>query len=441
MQKRMISLFLLLIIFSVIFPGCDWNKNKTVSSEEKVHISFSFWESSLGTDTEIALSKIIENYNQIHPEVEIELISRPVGGYQDWIKEQFASNNAPTIIGNSPPSIMNYYKQGLTYDFNDVLNQKTPYSDCLWKELYVDRNFAEEWKGLALPWYELGVAYFYNMDIYEQLGLSVPETWNDFMYNCEIIQKAGIAPITTMAQKEDALVWLGWHIATGMLGDLEKDESAKNPDGTIKKELFLQQKEIFWKELKRYVSFAPNAIQTDEAEAKEIFLAGDAAHILTGTWDVKRLVKENGSQNRMGIFRLPVFTKENSPYAGKNPFIGGPHALGLNRNITEEQKNAAIDFLQFFFSEEQYRIFIEQTMQVPILKSFEIDEIYAPFFGDIRMVEGVIFTDRTLDVSYMLSILSGIEFDYRTEAEKCYETYLEGKRRKDEENEKNTQNT
>lgn len=36
---------------------------------------------------------------------------------------------------------------------------------------------------------------YYNVRIYEQLGLSVPRTWDDFMHNLQVIEDAGITPM------------------------------------------------------------------------------------------------------------------------------------------------------------------------------------------------------------------------------------------------------
>ena len=41
----------------------------------------------------------------------------------------------------------------------------------------------------------MGGGFFYNMNVYEKLGLEVPLTWDDFMANCEKIKAAGIAPV------------------------------------------------------------------------------------------------------------------------------------------------------------------------------------------------------------------------------------------------------
>ena len=61
---------------------------------------------------------------------------------------------------------------------------------------------------VAIPISGLGLAYYYNKDVYKSLGLSVPETWNEFLANCEAIEKTNMNPVAFMAQKQDAVNWL-----------------------------------------------------------------------------------------------------------------------------------------------------------------------------------------------------------------------------------------
>lgn len=42
---------------------------------------------------------------------------------------------------------------------------------------------------------------FYNTKVYEQLGLEIPKTWDEFLSNCETIKKAGIAPVAAPNSK------------------------------------------------------------------------------------------------------------------------------------------------------------------------------------------------------------------------------------------------
>lgn len=305
MLKKVTAVVMAAAMTIISLAGCGGDGGQGKASD-KVKISFSFWEPSTGTEMEDALSKIVENYKSVRPDVEVELISQPVGGYQEWIKTRFASNQAPTIESNHATVIGEQYKQGLTVDLKEALEGENPYDKKTWKDCFVDgkleqaTDYTQPWH-VALPLFDLGVAYYYNMDLYEKLNLKIPETWNEFIHNCEVIEQDGTNPIAFMAQKKDAVVWFMWYLNTGLLGDAFLSDNNININGDCavsnneiaaaisngKIDLttgrYKELQERFWDEVKKYAKYSQNATGFDEAAAKSQLLTGKAAHLMSGS--------------------------------------------------------------------------------------------------------------------------------------------------------------
>lgn len=144
---------------------------------------------------------------------------------------------------------------------------------------------------------------------------------------------------------------------------------------------------------------------------------------MTGSWDIKNLYANSEGKIRIGIFKLPSFTTANHKYAGENPYIGGVQAVSVSKCGTEEEREAATDFLKFLFSEEQYRIFIDETMQLPTMKGYDTEKMKEVFTPTARGVASLIpiESQTELEVEYMLKIISDAEIDYRQAAENLYE--------------------
>ena len=117
--------------------------------------------------------------------------------------------------------------------------------------------------------------------------------------------------------------------------------------------------ERFWDEVKNYAKYSKNATGFDEAAAKSQLLTGKAAHLMSGSWDIQTFM-ENEENMRIGAFKLPLFTKENSEYVCGNPIIGGVQSLTITKSAEKDPavKEAAIDFLQFMFLRNSIRFLL-----------------------------------------------------------------------------------
>ena len=157
MLKKVTAVVMAAAMTIISLAGCGGDGGQGKASD-KVKISFSFWEPSTGTEMEDALSKIVENYKSVRPDVEVELISQPVSGYQEWIKTRFASDQAPTIESNHATVIGEQYKQGLTVDLKEALEGENPYDKKIWKDCFVDGKL-EQATDYTQPWHAVSYTH------------------------------------------------------------------------------------------------------------------------------------------------------------------------------------------------------------------------------------------------------------------------------------------
>lgn len=140
----------------------------------------------------IAISEALVNaFEEKNPDVSIEIETRPGGGEGDNIvKTRLATGQMTDIFWYNTGSLL------------QALNPAQTLVD-LSGEAFMD-GIAESFKqvvsagegvyGVPTRPAEAG-GIFYNTKIYEQLGLSVPKTWDEFMANNEKIKAAGIPAV------------------------------------------------------------------------------------------------------------------------------------------------------------------------------------------------------------------------------------------------------
>ncbi|MDE6959981.1 MAG: ABC transporter substrate-binding protein, partial [Lachnospiraceae bacterium] len=80
----------------------------------------------------------------------------------------------------------------------------------------------------SIPYQPNVFAYFYNMDIFEEAGVTkVPETWDEFLDTCQKIKDAGYTPITNDNAYIASL--FGYHMSR-LIGEPATEEVVKNGD-------------------------------------------------------------------------------------------------------------------------------------------------------------------------------------------------------------------
>lgn len=387
----------------------------TAVEEGKVGITMSFWEPAAKNELKNAFTKIIEDYKAVRPDVEIELLTQPVQRYTNWIMERQSESDLPDIMYNEKSNIIKMDTAGLIYYLDDELESPNPYQDnVVWKDIFDEEklsytvNLSGE-LGMAIPLSALGLAIYYNKSIYDECGLKPPDTWNEFLENCKVIEGIGINPIAFMAQKRDAVNWLQWAICTNAFGSLFLEDKSINTDGntTISQEemakairsgVYDVTNEPYKSVYRQYLSFvqdyskyAHDAIGLDEDGAKEQFINGRAAHIFTGNWEMKNLLNNDEFNFEAGIIPFPEFTNENTEYGGERFTIRTATCLAVtkmkNDTETTPEQEAAVDFLKFLTSEKEYSMFAENTGTVPTVRNIELSGDWKAFEGTAAPIE------------------------------------------------------
>ena len=435
--KRVLSISVVFALVVGAFSGCT-DKEKNNLSGSKKEISISFWEGSTDKAVERSLTEIGENYKKLHPDVEIKLMSQPSSGYQDWIKARIAADNAPLISMNNAGTIMEQYSNGYLYDFADEFEKENKYADGKkWKDIFIDGKLdtAHDFRTepcCVVPFGGRGVGIFYNKDIYKKLKLNIPETWNEFMSNCEKIKAKGYNPIAMMAMKPDAVSWLNWYIITGLYANHYLADERINPN----KDNFLHTVEYVNAIKKGYIDFTKGfdnevinkyfdmveewgkysvgASALDEAGAKAQFLSGTAAHIMTGSWDMKTFL-ENKSVN-IGVMDLPAFDDDIKPYVGSNMKFNSVSSLGILKSTkrSDEDYKLAVDFLKFLTSPDQYKIYAEYSMTVPDIKGLDVSKEFKTINQGKAEILNIIRDTPTSPVtstSALVTAMSGKKYD------------------------------
>ena len=136
----------------------------------------------------IAISEaLVEAYEAANPDVNIDIETRPGGGEGDNIvKTRLATGQMTDIFWYNSGSLL----QALNPSRTLVDLSQEPFMDGIAESFQQVVAAGEGVYGVPTRPAEAG-GIFYNRTIYEELGLEVPRSWDEFMANNEAIKAAG----------------------------------------------------------------------------------------------------------------------------------------------------------------------------------------------------------------------------------------------------------
>lgn len=192
-------------------------------------------------------------------------------------------------------------------------------------------SFTINGKLYALPWSIEYWLVYYNKDIYSQLGLSVPKTWNDFLSNCQKIKAAGKTPLNQTIVDEWPAFIAFEEIAASM------DPMLYNDLCTGKKKFTDPQAvEIFtiWKDMidKGYFTDPSTNYFSD---VPRLFSDNQLAMIMGGTWFVKSQLIDNGiPESKIGWFFIKTRDGKNRAILEASPILVAKNSKNLEAAMT-----------------------------------------------------------------------------------------------------------
>lgn len=285
---------------SLVLSACSVG-SFTSGGDEEGKVNLSFLVPNTADDVRPAQS-LVKAFEAEHPDVNIELETRPGGTEGDNIIKTRLSTGDMTDIFQ--------YNNGSLFHAIAPEQNLVPMTD----EAFVDRlpesftdTVTENGDVYGAPWgTAMGGGVLYNKKVYDDLGLDVPMTWDEFMANNKKIKAAGIAPVIQTYQET-------WTSQLFVLGDFH-NVAAQDPDwaekytaGEVK---YADQPALEGFEHLEQVHDA-GYLNKDFASAElvdglRMLATGQGAHYPILTQVISTIAEDNPKQlNDIGFFALP----------------------------------------------------------------------------------------------------------------------------------------
>lgn len=290
--------------------------------------------------------------------------------FEYYENEQFKTKLTTLMASNAVPDI--FFTWELSYLQPFVEGGKvadiTSYLDAdpEWKDSFAGGTLdklAYDGKNYGIPTQKSLCVMFYNKQIFQDNGVEVPTTYDEFLQVCETLKSNGVTPMAMCGTDAWIPAQFVQQIAGGMAGQELFDAIC---DGTEQwnNETHVKAAE----EVKKMADagyFQDGFIGMGPEESTDLFAKGKTAMYFMGAWDCDRVQKDEIGENA-GAFVLPAFDPQ------YNNISVGSVDTSFALAETCKNKDAAIAFLKYWTSQECADMLLYDYGRIPAC-NYEID--------------------------------------------------------------------
>lgn len=300
-----------------------------IGASSNVVLTLSSWRPE---DTE-PMNRIFARFSAKYPHITIKYNATPATEYDAVLASQLKNGTGPDLLYlRSFSTAQSLYTAGYLERLdmlpglqeNFTTDKRLPWS-------------VDERTPYGVPFIATSHAVYYNINLFNQLNLPVPTTWEDFLTTGQTLKKAGIVPLANASGDKWTMAEIVFmNLAPNFIGGREGRAA------------YLTGRRCFndanmtavFQAMQDLAPLLPdNQAALTYADSQQLFLQGRAAMWLGGSWDIPTFEAAN-PKFEWGVFAPP-------PPAGQKAYLTFHLDAGLGLNAASTHKPEAQTFLSW----------------------------------------------------------------------------------------------
>lgn len=331
--KKGIAILLLLLIVAIpsIFAGGTKEESK---GEEVVTITMGSWR----TDDVSQMNAVFDAFSRKYPNIKVKFDPTNPPDYNATLRLQLEGGIGPDVMyARSYATGAQLYKDGFFAELsglsgindNYTVGAKSPWTTA-------DGN------AFAIPFVAVSHGIYYNMDMFNDNGWKIPETWEDFISLCDTVKAAGITPLAnSLGDEWDIAEVVFMNIAPSFIGGYEGRLEYDNGERKYNDEQVVALFQAM-ADLESYLPEGYAALSYNDNQA--IFMMGNAAMYFDGSWTAAAFEAADPSFD-WSVFAVPA-------PKGKDAHVTFHADAGIAINAATEHREEAEILLAWLGSAE-----------------------------------------------------------------------------------------
>lgn len=320
MKKTWFGIIAVILMASIVVLSCAKKETQKTAKDEAATLTMGSWR----TDDVVQITALLAEYKKIKPNVTIEFKPTNAPDYNATLRLQLENGTGPDLLySRSYATGEQLLLDGYVADVSNIPGLKDNFTvgnRAPWT--------AKDGRSFAVPFNAIVQVVYYNKDIFNKAGLSVPQTWEDFLKTCDVLKQSGITPIANgLADEWDINECFMMGILPSFVGGAEGRlayESGKTPINDKKMVAAFQA-------MADVAQYCPKGFESlTYNDSIGLFSIGDVAMWVDGSWTAGQFADLSFE---WGTFALPA------PKGNKSAICFHPDTgIGYNKATKHEQE-------------------------------------------------------------------------------------------------------
>ncbi len=301
---------------------------------EAVELTMGSWR----TDDVAQMETILAAFNEAYPNITIKFDPTNPPDYNATLRTQLEGGTGPDLMYlRSFATSRQLFDEGFLEPLAGLPG--------------LDENFTKEAQGpwatddgapYGLPMIAVSHGIYYNQDIFTELGIAVPQTWEELLAAAQTIQDAGYTPFANGAGDSWTIAEIVFmNIAPNFIGGYEGRQAYLNGERCFNDANAV----AAFQGVADLAPFFPEGQQAlTYYDSQQLFLQGEAAMWLGGSWDIPFFEGE-APEFAWSVFAVPA-------PAGQDRYVTFHLDAGMGINAASAHKEEAKLFLEWMTGED-----------------------------------------------------------------------------------------
>lgn len=305
------------------------------------------------------INSLIDEFEAANPDIDIVADCVLNDSYKEKIRVLVSTDALPDVFFSwSGVFGENLTRSGRVLALDDVMARDSEWSSQIVEGQWAPFNY--NGKQYGAPWSMDGKAFFYNVDVFNELGIEIPTTLNELYAVCEKLKENGYdEPISAGFSAPWAV---SHYLGTICQRVVDPEVLAKDytGGGDFSDPAYIEALNIF-KKLGEYMTADPCSV--DHEFARNAFIMGVSPMCYMQLAEMKYM--RDDEELNYAFFNFPA-VEDGKGDPGQ--LTGAPEGMMISATAKPEVQEAAIKFMEFVISKEGGHRMIAECGEISCVK-------------------------------------------------------------------------